>query len=557
MIREVTIRRFKRFAEETFRLDGHVVLAGPNNAGKTTLLQAIAAWDLGLNQWRRLNDPHKHNTAYTRAPVARQAFMAVPLRNFELMWRDREYRQPVEIEVFTTRGERVCIEFIPDSTEQIYVRPKSSVTPEALQSIGVQATYVPPMSGLGVEEPVYQRPKIDQLLALQKPGDVLRNLLVEAHTGAHWDDLRATIQRLFGVELLPPDSSGADIVAEFRSRVGGPKLDIRSGGSGFQQVLMLLTFLHTRPGAVLLIDEPDAHLHVYLQDSIYSELRRVAAETGSQLVIATHSEVIINSVSPDELCAMYARPIRLSEAVERQRLANSLGILTQVDVMLAVDAKGVLYLEGHTDLNLLREWSKILGHPAHAWLSTNPFWREIVQQHRDAAPGISAKQHYDSLLLVRNDLPGLELRDGDGEEHPAPVITGRGFQRAWWNRYEAESYLVHPAALERFVSRIVGGGDAALQAVGAMRAELAAMLGAEELAKAFAANPHSPALLVEQFLRTTKARTEIIGRLLTAAGVHGINYTRYSEIAALMTPEEVHPEVREKLDMIASALRLP
>ena len=37
---------------------------------------------------------------------------------------------------------------------------------------------------------------------------------------------------------------------------------------------MLLTFLNTRPGSVLLLDEPDAHLHVILQDAIYGELRR-------------------------------------------------------------------------------------------------------------------------------------------------------------------------------------------------------------------------------------------------------------------------------------------
>ena len=74
--------------------------------------------------------------------------------------------------------------------------------------------------------------------------------------------------------------------------------------AGFQQVLMLLTFLHTRPGAVLLLDEPDAHLHMILQDAIYAELRTVAIRQHSQLVIATHSEVIINAVEPRELCAM-------------------------------------------------------------------------------------------------------------------------------------------------------------------------------------------------------------------------------------------------------------
>jgi predicted ATPase len=41
MIRSVCIRGFKRFREVEFRLPGHVVLAGPNDTGKTTMLQAL------------------------------------------------------------------------------------------------------------------------------------------------------------------------------------------------------------------------------------------------------------------------------------------------------------------------------------------------------------------------------------------------------------------------------------------------------------------------------------------------------------------------------------
>ena len=68
MIRTVRIRGFKRFDEVEFRLPGHVVLAGPNNTGKTTVLQAIASWSLALQRWRELNDFNRRN-GYTRAPV--------------------------------------------------------------------------------------------------------------------------------------------------------------------------------------------------------------------------------------------------------------------------------------------------------------------------------------------------------------------------------------------------------------------------------------------------------------------------------------------------------
>lgn len=61
MIKEVVLRRFKQFENTLLELSGHVVLAGQNNSGKTTVLQALSAWSLGHEQWRTLSDLQKHN----------------------------------------------------------------------------------------------------------------------------------------------------------------------------------------------------------------------------------------------------------------------------------------------------------------------------------------------------------------------------------------------------------------------------------------------------------------------------------------------------------------
>lgn len=192
MIRRVVIRRFKRFDEVTFDLPGHVVLAGPNNMGKTTLLQAIAAWGLALERWKQLNNYHRRGGAYAHAPIARQTFSAVPLRDFGLLWRNRIDRQNIEIEVESVQGWKIAMEFEANSTEQIYVRPKFYIQPDTVREAKLDAIFVPPMSGLSTDEPVYQRPKIDQLLGQAKPGEVLRNLLVEAnHSEGVWEALKS------------------------------------------------------------------------------------------------------------------------------------------------------------------------------------------------------------------------------------------------------------------------------------------------------------------------------------------------------------------------------
>ena len=544
MIRTVRIRGFKRFQDTEFSLPGHVVLAGPNNTGKTTLLQAIASWALALQRWRELNDFNRRQ-GYKRAPIARQTFAAVPLRSFDLLWTDRRYRgQTIEIELGLNPGESVSMEFIADSTEQIYVRPNAAVPSETLRELSLDTVFVPPMTGLGTEEPLFQPPMIEQLLGLGRPGEVLRNLLAEANRNEPaWDALQASIEKLFGYELLPPDTGGAFIRAEYVTAAGAQPLDIASAGSGFQQVLMLLAFLNTREGAVLLLDEPDAHLHVILQDAIYHELRSVAARQRSQLVMATHSEVIINSVEPRELCVTLNEPRMLADQEERGRLISSLRVLSNVDIMQALGVRGVLYVEDYTDFSILRAWAAALEHRAMGLLATELMWKQQVFQAQEGRPGIRAREHFNALQLVHEGLPGLELRDGDGQPVPDTEITGTGLQRLSWRRYEIESYLVHPKPLARFVEAEVG--------VAAANPHIEDMLTywRDEFPPAVMKDP----LADHEFLNVTKARTKLLGPLLEAAGLYGLPYTRYHEIAAMMDPEEIHPEVVEKLDAICRA----
>lgn len=547
MIRKVVIKGFKRFAEVTFELPGQLVIAGPNNTGKTTLLQAIAACDLAFRTWKQLNNFQRHGGGYQYAPIARQAFAAVPLRQFDLLWNERHTEQPIEISLEFDRGAPLIMELWHDTTEQIKVHPKSTVEPRTARGMELSTVFIPPMTGLAREEPLYAREEtIDSLLAQARPGEVLRNLLVKAHQSPAWNHLQDAIKRLFNYELLPP-AVGANIISEYKRANGNTRYDIASAGSGFQQVLMLLTFLHTRPGSILLLDEPDAHLHVILQDAIYGELRSVAADTGSQLVIATHSEVIIESVDPRELCLMYGTPRLLSDTNERALLIQSLGVLTHTDIMVAESAPGVLYVDDYTDMDVLRAWARVLNHPVLDLLTTKLLWKARVIQQREGAKGIQAKDHFDALQLVKPGLPGLQLLDGDA--HPGQQqtqITGQGLQRLRWTRYEIENYLFHPEALARFVTKQVGEAVAEQHI-----ADMKQYMG-DKLPPAVVREP----LGNNEYLNTVKARARLIPPILEAAGLAGIPYTRFHEIAALMKPEEIHPEVKEKLDAILKAFKL-
>jgi hypothetical protein len=145
----------------------------------------------------------------------------------------------------------------------------------------------------------------------------------------------------------------------------------------------------------------------------------------------------------------------------------------------------------------------------------------------------------------------LELLDGDARpDLQSSEITGHGLQRLRWRSYEIESYLVHPAALERFVEQQIGPGAHSTQAKVDLREYLE-----KTFTTAFLQDPMAGQPLIEAYLEQRKARTEVLPPILGAAGLPAFPYTRYHEIAAIMRPEEIHLEVIEKLNAIVKALR--
>ena len=544
MIEALRIRGFKRFGEVEFRFPGPVVLAGPNDSGKTTALQAIAAWVFALRTWRSLNEFNPRR-GFMKASIVRPLFAPVPLQSFHQLWKDREYTGVVEIEVRHRDGWTVAMEFHPDTADQVFVRPRRGADGRLLRTLDLPAVFIPPMTGVETNERFLQPPAVEQILGAGNPGQVLRNLLVEAHRDdAAWQALQESVGKLFGYRLLPPDPGGAFVFSEYEPVGGGPRLDLSSGGSGFRQVVMLLALLRTRRNTLALLDEPDAHLHVILQDAIWRELRVAALRSGSQLIAATHSEVLINAVDPRELCLLLDTPRMAEGPGEQSRLAASLGVLSNLDLAQVAAARGALYVEDYTDRALLLAWAAALEHPAERLLERELLWKPMVFQSREGAPGIRAKAHFDALQLVRPDLPGLQLLDGDARpEIPESPIPGSGMQRLRWRRYEIESYLLHPEPFARFVELEVGAA-AAGPAVEALRDKWRDLMP-----QAVLRNPHFD----DPLIRTSKARTNLLPPLLAAAGLHDLPRKRYHEIAALMQPEEIHPEVIEKLDALCRA----
>ena len=221
MINEVVITNFKRLGHLRFELPNHLVIAAPNNMGKTTLLQAIASWSELAFHWSNNNPDlvREEDGNYPSTSLNLLRFHSVPLADFNHLWQGKNTRKPASIWLKTLQW-RVGFEVLYKEQEIADVRPARDVAEgdlEALINEPLVAIYIPPLSGIDISEPPFDPVVIPSRLARAQAGSVLRNLLLAVSRDLEkWKILQDIVDSFFGYELLSPSGGTAEIFAGYR-----------------------------------------------------------------------------------------------------------------------------------------------------------------------------------------------------------------------------------------------------------------------------------------------------------------------------------------------------
>lgn len=466
MLTNLAVRNFKRFEDVEIDLDSPVLFIGPNNSGKTTAMQALALWDIGLRRWTERWAGREASPRRPGVTVNRRDLTAIPVPTARALWRQLHVRNVqkvdgkqrtdnVRIEIAVsgeTRGKTwSCgLEFDYANEESFYCRPlrlppggakqRMDVPPEAGD---VRIAFLPPMSGLTANETRLDRGAVDVRIGEGRTAEVLRNLCYRLYTEQldAWARLTEQVRSLFGVALDPPEYVAQRGEVAMTYREGDIPLDLSASGRGLQQTMLLLAFIYLNPGAVILLDEPDAHLEILRQRQIYDVIGAVVADNDNQLIIATHSEVLLNRAAPkDHVVAFVGRPHPLDG--QRSEVVNALSEYGFEHYVQAEEAGWVLYIEGETDLAILRGFAQRLGHSAAISALDRPFVHTVGNQPE------KARRHFHSVRIAVPHLRGVAVFDNlRGESPDLRPITS-----LMWRRNEIENYLTSSAMLRAFAN---------------------------------------------------------------------------------------------------------
>jgi predicted ATPase len=464
MLTKITIRNFKCFDEVVVDLASPVVFIGPNNSGKTTALQALALWEIGIKHW---NSKRKGKTKPEKRPgvtINRRDLVAVPVPSAKLLWsslhvrdtrrvKGKQETQNIRIDIIvegiSNDRKWICgLEFDYANEESFYCRPlrlsdakDPDRMPIPVEAGRINIAFLPPMSGLAANETRLDEGAVKVRVGEGRTAEVLRNLCFKIFQEKKecWDKLVKRIKSFFGITIEEPELIVERGEIEMNYLEKASRLDISCSGRGLQQTLLLLSYMYANPGSVLLLDEPDAHLEILRQRQMYGFLTEEARENGNQIIAASHSEVLLNEAAErDTVVAFVGKPHRIGD--RGSQVMKSLQEIGFEHYYQAEQKGWVLYLEGSTDLAVLQTFAERLQFEEAVKILERPF----VQYTRNEPN--KSQSHFYGLREAVPNLKGAALFDRLKSELPVdPNLTF-----LMWRKCEIENYLCFRETLEQY-----------------------------------------------------------------------------------------------------------
>lgn len=318
MLENLSIRNFKAASKLDLRLSPLVVLTGLNGSGKSTVLQSLAALkqsvassdSAGLRLRGALVQLGTCSDIYTEGAESERIEISIAEKSEVFSWVMGDFNPTSAFLQFSEKPDRMP-NFLRRGAFQLL--PADRIVPKNLFSRASDSDadvgFLGPRGEFVVEfllSEIARKLVVSQFRSFPKKGLDLSDSLLEkaAPTNSLIDQVSGWLQQLSpGVrvsadELLSTD----DVLLRFgyvgRSGVSESSKLIRPANVGFGLTYCLpiiVACLAATRGSLLLLENPEAHLHPQGQAAL-GKLIAKAASDGVQVLVETHSDHLLNGI---------------------------------------------------------------------------------------------------------------------------------------------------------------------------------------------------------------------------------------------------------------------
>lgn len=372
-VKSLEVSLFKGFQKSIIEFSpGLNLLVGANNSGKSSLLQAIYLAFHFLSATKGISEKDKKS---------KNKLKGVMLKNFPVPLHD-EASLSEGLKKRSLRGERstyfklgmfdgtdfmegltfpggnpliISSDFNGKEGNSKYRKNVSNIAKKQ------PTLFIPIFAGVANKEELKMKEVVDYYVASGKSNEVLRNQL-GGMSKKNIETLNNYLKVGFGVEILTNETHEIYLSSIYKEGKYN-NLDISLAGSGFQQILQILVYIVTSKSEIILIDEPDAHLHYRLQNVLYDILEKLVKD-GKQIIVATHSQVFIkNAIEKNDHLILINKKLDKQKSInEYDDYLKSLyedGLLDEEDITESKEMK-FIFLEDSSSGNGFKIMKKLL-----------------------------------------------------------------------------------------------------------------------------------------------------------------------------------------------------
>jgi predicted ATPase len=300
MLETVRVQRFKSIKDAAIPLSRITLLVGPNNAGKSSILHAIQ-FAVSVAQSLRLDNVSTWVNNRLPGTLSAQQLVYTPLRDVQALATGGVLRQDeasaIKITLVTSDLGSAEVTVRRGKNKNISVGIDGQPLGQRLENLDEPFSVVAPgLAGIPSMEEFRSAGIVRRAAARGDANSVFRNVLwVLKQDAAAWQEFQNNLKRLFSdldIDVTFNPTIDEHITAYVLREDGN--LPIDSCGTGVLQAVQTLAYIGVYKPRLLILDEPDSHLHPDNQRKLARLLNELALSQGFQVLISTHSRHLLD-----------------------------------------------------------------------------------------------------------------------------------------------------------------------------------------------------------------------------------------------------------------------
>lgn len=299
------VQNFKKLVSVELDLADVNILVGANGCGKSSIIQAVHLACCLMRQAYRV-ERDKTST------VGIDELDYLPTDDYKTLGHDANWGNKVG-----TPSSQISLSFEKDDG----VTVEAKCTLRSARNAGISITgsvplevnpllrvkkkffsaYVPGISGVPNKEDRRSKKVIMKACSFGDSNVILRNalLLLKESDSQNIVLIERWIGQIIGpISIYVAHNNDDDLYITCLVTIDGTSRPIELAGTGYLQLIQIFCYVLLFDPGLLLIDEPDIHLHPHVQERLVEVLASVAAERGTKILLTTHSPFIVRGAPP-------------------------------------------------------------------------------------------------------------------------------------------------------------------------------------------------------------------------------------------------------------------